>query len=84
MFDDINSLMVYDVSDEKYLQICNKLIDPRRAIDMSLLVDYMREQNSIYCKEENLCESCHSHLKEFVEYEDGMVSQRYWGCSHGC
>jgi len=84
MFGDINSLMVYDVSNEKYLQIVNKLIDPRRAIDMSLLVSYMREQNSIYCKEEYLCETCHSHLREMTEMIDGFIVARNMECPHGC
>ncbi|HEY8889432.1 MAG TPA: hypothetical protein VIM70_04205, partial [Clostridium sp.] len=84
MFDDINSIMEIDVDNPLYLLICNHLIDPRRAVDFHALVLYMQEQNKDYCNDLNLCPECRSELKEFVETEDGMPSERYWACSHGC
>ena len=84
MFDDIDSIMEYNVGQPEYLRVCNRLIDARTAIDFDLLVDYMREQNRIYSKEHFLCAVCHSELVEMVESEEGYVSSRNLECPHGC
>lgn len=88
MFDDINSILEYEVDDPEYLQIINGTREIKDIINFNLLFEYMKEQNEEYCKKEGLCETCHTPLKEYEEYEEicgsRQISERYWSCPNHC
>jgi len=88
MFDDINFIMDYDVSDPTYLSVVNGLIDPLKVIDSDALIEYMSECNRKYCENEGLCEVCHSELEEKDQIEEYWGSKmgigKYLVCRNGC
>lgn len=88
MFDDIDSILEFEVDQPEYLQIVNGLRKPSDNVNWKLLLEYMTEQNRIYSAKNGLCEVCHSPLVEKTEYEEicgsRQVSERYWHCRNGC
>lgn len=84
MFDDINSILELNIDNPIYLQVVNGLVDPKKVVDFDVLISYMTEQNKKYCDDHDLCPECRSEMKQFVEMEDGMISEWYWSCRNGC
>jgi hypothetical protein len=81
---DIEDFLEYDVSRWEYFLVMKGKKSFVELIDRSSFLFYLEEQNRIYCEQEGLCPECRNSLKEFTEYEDGMISEMYWACSKGC
>jgi len=81
---DIADFLEYDVSDNIWLKIINKEIPIIEMLDENTFYEYFTNENIKYCDQEGLCSECRTPLKEFIEYEDGIISERYWACGNGC
>ena len=81
---DIENFLEYDVSDNIWLKIINKEIPIIEILDENAFYEYFTNENVKYCDQEGLCSECRTPLKEFIEYEDGIISERYWACGNGC
>jgi len=81
---DIEDVLDYSVEDIKWVQVINGKLPYTELISKDALLDFLVSENETYCKENNLCEICRNPLEPITEYEDGMISERYWACKHGC
>lgn len=86
--DEIEDFLTCSVGDEEYLQVVNGLKMPSTIIDWKYLLQYMTDKNIEYAKENELCETCHSPLKEYKSYEEVWGSKQLvefeYRCPHGC
>ena len=81
---DICDFLEYNVEDIEWLRCINGQISILDLIDKSAFLSYLEDKNEKYCEDNGLCKVCRNPLKEYIEYEDGMPSERYWACSYGC
>ena len=81
---DIENFLEYDVSDNIWLKIINREIPIIEILDENVFYEYFTNENIKYCDQEGLCSECRTPLKEFIEYEDGIISERHWACGNGC
>jgi len=81
---DISDFLEYDVESLEWLMVINNKVPYTTLFNESAIFDYLNSESEKYCNQEGICHECRSPLKEFIEYEDGMISERYLACENGC
>ena len=79
---DIADFLEYNVESLEWLMVLNNKIPYTTLFNESAIFDYLNSESEKYCDQEGLCHECRSPLKEFIEYEDGRIVERYWACSN--
>jgi len=80
----IEDYFEYEVSDDMWNKIIDKEIPLIELFDQNAVYDYISSEYENFCKQEGICSECKMPLKEFIEMEDGIVSERYFACGNGC
>jgi len=81
---DIENFLEHSVESLEWLRVCNGQIPYTVLLDKNTFKQYFISENERYCDQEGICPECRNPLKEFVEMEDGIISERYWSCGNGC
>ena len=81
---DISDFLEYGVESLEWLMVLNNKVPYTTLFNESSIFDYLNSESEKYCDQEGICHECRTPLKEFIEYEDGIISERYWACGNGC
>ena len=81
---DIADFLEYGVESLEWLMVLNNKVPYTTLFNESSIFDYLNSESEKYCDQEGICHECRTPLKEFIEYEDGIISERYWACGNGC
>jgi len=81
---DIENFLEYDVSNDIWIKFINKEIPLIELFDQNAVYNYIQSEHEKYCSQEGICPECKMPLKEYIEMEDGIVSERYLACGNGC
>jgi len=81
---DIADFLEYDVESLEWLMVLNNKVPYTTLFNESAIFDYLNSESEKYCNQEGICHECRNPLKEFIEYEDGRIIERYLACPNGC
>ena len=81
---DIADFLEYGVESLEWLMVLNNKVPYTTLFNESSIFDYLNSESEKYCDQEGICHECRSSLKEFIDYEDGRIVERYLACPNGC